>query len=319
MTTLGKSPVVSVVIPSYNRAHQLGRALRSVLAQTFQDWEVIVVDDASKDNSEEVVKALHDGRIRYLRHESNRGGSAARNTGIRAATGEYVGFLDSDDEWLPEKLAIQLEVFKTSDLEQLGVVTCPKFMVYDGRQKVRPPRRKRPFARGWVYKQLLRRHMVVPWGTSSLLVRRDALTEENLFDESLPHSQDWDFIFRLSRQWQIETVETPLILFHCHSGPSIGRSGKDVEAAEHIISKYHSELSAEPAILAQSYYRLAWRYFRAGNRAKCRQNLDNTLRYNRRHLGARLLQGLTLVPTNGLPKTYMSMKRMKQRLRWVKY
>ena len=312
------SPVVSVVIPTYNRAPQLGRALRSVLSQTFQDWEVIVVDDASKDNSEEVVNSFHDPRIRYLRHETNQGGSAARNTGIRAATGEYVGFLDSDDEWLPEKLAMQLAVFQTSDLEQLGVVTCPKYMVYDGRGKMRAPR-KRAYGRGWIYKQLLARHMVVPWGTSSLLVKREALTEANLFDESFPHSQDWDFIFRLSRHWQIETVETPLIVFHCHSGPSIGQSGKDLEAAERIISKYNQELTAEPAILAGAYYRLAWRYFRTGDPAKCRQNLGHTLRYNRWHLGARSLQGLTLLPIKGLPKTYLGVRRMKQRLRWLKY
>jgi glycosyltransferase involved in cell wall biosynthesis len=318
MTTPGNRPVVSVSVSTYNRAHLLGRALRSVLAQTFQDYEIIVVDDGSTDNTEEVVRSFGDARIQYLRHESNRGQSAAINTGIRAATGEYVAFLDDDDEWLPEKLAIQLETFKTSDLERLGVVSCPKLTVYDGRRKVRAPRKRR-FARGWVHKDLLARRMVVPWATCSLLVRRDALTEANLFDESLPHSKDWDFVFRLSRDWQIQAVETPLIRVHYHSGPSIGRSGKDLEAAERIIAKYHSEFLAEPAILAHSYYRLAWRYFRAGETAKCRQNLKNTLRYHRWHLGARLLQGLTLLPTNGLPKTYMGMKRMKQRLRWLKY
>lgn len=99
-----KIPTVSVVIPTYNRAHLVGRAIQSVLNQTYQDFEIIVVDDGSTDNTEEVVKSFNDPRIRYIRHDQNRGGSAARNTGIKMARGEYIAFQDSDDEWLPEKL-----------------------------------------------------------------------------------------------------------------------------------------------------------------------------------------------------------------------
>ena len=86
-----KTPTVSVIIPTYNRAHLVGRAIRSVLNQTFQDFEIIVVDDGSTDNTEEVVKGFNDPRIRYIRHEENRGGSAARNTGIRASGYNLLG------------------------------------------------------------------------------------------------------------------------------------------------------------------------------------------------------------------------------------
>ena len=110
----GKTPKVSVIIPTYNRAHLVGRAIRSVLNQTYQDFEIIVVDDGSTDNTEEVVKSFNDPRIRYIRHEKNRGGSAACNTGIRAARGEYIAFQDSDDEWLPEKLEKQMQVFENT-------------------------------------------------------------------------------------------------------------------------------------------------------------------------------------------------------------
>jgi len=98
-----KSVTVSVIIPTYNRAHLVGRAIRSVLNQTYQDFEIIVVDDCSTDNTEEIVKGFNDHRIRYMRHDRNRGGSAARNTGIKASQGKYIAFLDSDDEWLLKK------------------------------------------------------------------------------------------------------------------------------------------------------------------------------------------------------------------------
>ena len=109
-----KNPTVSIIIPTYNRAHLIGRAIQSVLNQTYQNFEIIVVDDGSTDNTEEMIKEFqkHDKRIKYIRHEKNRGGAAARNTGIKVARGEYIAFQDSDDEWLPEKLEKQMDVFQ---------------------------------------------------------------------------------------------------------------------------------------------------------------------------------------------------------------
>jgi len=97
------------------------RAIQSVLDQTYEDFELIVVDDGSTDNTEEVVKNFGNDKIRYIRHEENKGAAAARNTGIRAARGEYIGFQDSDDEWLPVKLEKQIKVFETAPPE-VGVV-----------------------------------------------------------------------------------------------------------------------------------------------------------------------------------------------------
>ena len=99
----------------FNRAAPVRRAIESVLAQTCQDFEIIVVDDGSTDGTAAAVETFADRRITLIRHEQNRGGSAARNTGIRASSAAYVAFLDSDDEWLPTKLERQLEVFERSD------------------------------------------------------------------------------------------------------------------------------------------------------------------------------------------------------------
>jgi len=100
-------PKVSVVVPAYNRERLILHALNSVLAQTFADFEILAVDDGSTDGTIQAIQSCTDPRIRCLRHEKNRGAAAARNTGIQAARGEYVAFLDSDDEWLPHKLERQ--------------------------------------------------------------------------------------------------------------------------------------------------------------------------------------------------------------------
>ena len=120
---MSSNPSVSVIIPTYKRAHLVTRAIDSVLNQTFSDVEVIVVDDGSPDNTEEVVRGVVDGRVRYIRHEVNRGLAAAgRNTGIAMARGYYIAFLDDDDEWRADKLEKQLEAIKSYDAVLCGAL-----------------------------------------------------------------------------------------------------------------------------------------------------------------------------------------------------
>ena len=109
---MADSPIVSVIIPTYNRAEVIERALDSVLAQTYQDYEIIVIDDASTDQTCAVVEAYDDPRIRLIRSHANGGAGAARNAGIVQAQGEYIAFLDSDDEWLAQKLAKQVSLME---------------------------------------------------------------------------------------------------------------------------------------------------------------------------------------------------------------
>src|SRR5690348_13147078 len=108
---------VSVIIPTHNRSDFLRNAITSVLNQTYQDFEIIVVDDGSTDNTSEVVANFSDERITFIRHDTNKGGSAARNTGILASKCDYIAFLDDDDEWLPDKLRKQMEILVASPPE----------------------------------------------------------------------------------------------------------------------------------------------------------------------------------------------------------
>lgn len=119
-------PKVSVIIAAYNRAHLIGRALRTVLEQTYNDFEVIIVDDASTDNTENVIKSFDDARIKYIRHDKNKGAAAAWNTGIRASKGEYIAFQDSDDEWAEDKLEKQMNAFRS--LRRKSAWYIPPFM-----------------------------------------------------------------------------------------------------------------------------------------------------------------------------------------------
>jgi glycosyltransferase involved in cell wall biosynthesis len=206
----GQTPLVSVIIPTYNRAELLPRALDSVLAQTFDDFELIVVDDASTDDTARIVQAYEDERISYHCQPENRGVSTARNRGLCEARGTYVAFLDSDDEWMPNKLARQIEyVGQCSD--QVGMVYTGAEMVHDLRRET-----YRPQHDGQIFDVLLERNVVYP--TSGVLMRRDATHHIGFFDWRMPANEDWDYWLRLARSFQIARLEDVLVRHYDVSG-----------------------------------------------------------------------------------------------------
>lgn len=183
------SPVFSVIVPVFNRAHLLGRALGSVLTQSFADFEIVVVDDGSRDDPQSVVQAIGDSRIRFVRQE-NRGGGAARNTGIDRARGKYIAFLDSDDRFLPHHLNAMKNLLDRNQ----GAAAYARMLVDRGNGNImlRPPRAIRPSEHMADY--LLRERGFVP--TITLAV--DAETARRVrYDERLPFAQDTDFAIRL--------------------------------------------------------------------------------------------------------------------------
>jgi glycosyltransferase involved in cell wall biosynthesis len=212
-------PKVSVVIPVFNRPVPVRRAIETVLAQTCQDFEIIVVDDGSTDATPACVAGLTDRRIMLIRHERNRGGSAARNTGIRASSAAYVAFLDSDDQWLPTKLEQQLGVFERSS-ERLGLVYTGAERVYaDGSVSRHVPRRQVDLSRA-----LLTDNVV---GEASVgMVRRSALVATGAFDESLPSCQDMDLWLRLCERAGADVV--PEVLVRVTKGNDSGRISANV-------------------------------------------------------------------------------------------
>ena len=266
------APAVSVVLPTYNRAAVLGRAIRSVLAQTYEDFELIVVDDASTDDTAEVIQSLGDPRLRYLRHEVNKGGAAARNTGIAAASGDFIAFQDSDDEWLPDKLARQVSCMEPVTAS-IGAVYCAMTR-REGEQMVRIPGPHIARCDGDLSSALLYENFI---GTPTLLVRRECLNRIGLFWPDLPRFQDWELVIRLARSYSIRFIAEPLVLAHNAAGNISSNPQAAVIALELILDRHRELFRQEPRALAIAYKSLGVYRCAAGATAKGRKDFVRSL------------------------------------------
>lgn len=242
-------PLVSVVIPTYNRAHCLGRAIRSVLSQTHRNLELIVADDASTDHTEAMVRAVPDSRVIYVRQETNQGASAARNLGLAHARGEYIAFQDSDDEWLLDKIEMQV-----ASLEEAGPDFGATFglkLIYgsDGRGgfgeglvHCKPPLSAKVRS-GDISEQLTVQNLISP---QTLLARTDVVHATGAFDTRLPCNNDWDFMLRMAQRTQVLYTQRPVVLAYI-SSDSISRDKKGAALAFMIIMKKQREMFARNA------------------------------------------------------------------------
>ena len=204
-----RAVTVSVILPTRNRARMLKRAVTSVLAQTYTDFELIIVSDGSSDETEAVVAGFGDQRLRFLKHAKARGASAARNTGLKVTHGKYIAFIDDDDEWTSNKLELQLPLLQASP-SNVGLVYSWMDYLQDGRVYST----RKPVLRGSVLSKILDRQGV---GTcATLMVKREVLDVVGGFDESLPRGNDGDFIRRVARHFQVDYV--PEVLCHVHTG-----------------------------------------------------------------------------------------------------
>lgn len=236
-------PKVSVVIPTYNRANLLKRAIKSVINQQFEDFELIVVDDASQDNTPEVVESIDDGRIRYIRLRENSGGPVARNIGIKKAKGEFIGLLDDDDEWLPNRLSTQLKKFENLSSE-FGVVYGGFY--YVSQQDGRILGKRLPRYRGDVYRYLLRENFI---GSPTLLIRRECFKKAGLFDRKLKSSQDWDMWLRIAKHYKFDYVNEIIAKYYVHGRQISFDMKKYIPGRERFIKK-HMDIWKDPRVLS---------------------------------------------------------------------
>ena len=254
---------VSAIITTHNRADLLPRAVQSVLAQTFADYEVIIVDDGSTDHTQEVVATLNQPKIRAFRHEVSRGQSAAINAGIERARGEYVALLDDDDEWLPSKLALQVAALDGAD-ENVAMVYGWYDYVDDRKGDVR--RGPRRLIEGEVYEELLALNMPAP--TSTYLVRTH-VARELRFDTNLTMANDLDFFTRLSSRRRVAVVPEVVMLMHEHHGDrsldATDSLDRQVGYLRQHVRKYADDLRSRPAALSRVSRHVAVAEMKRGN------------------------------------------------------
>ena len=194
---------VSVIIPTYNRARKVVRAVASVLYQTFRDYEIIVVDDGSTDGTLEALTPVRP-HIKYLSHPRNLGVSSARNTGIQASQSPFIAFLDSDDYWMPEKLAVQVDFFE----QHPEAVACQTEEIWIRKGRRVNPRKKHLKPSGNIFGPSLKLCLVSP---SAAMLRKSLLNEVGLFDTDLPACEDYDLWLRIACKHPIYLIDRPLL------------------------------------------------------------------------------------------------------------
>jgi len=248
------APLVSVIIPAHNRAHTIVRAVHSVLSQTCRDIEVIVVDDASTDNTLSVVEAIGDPRVRAVRLERNQGAAGARNRGIDEATGTYVAFQDSDDEWLFDNLRLQVDAI-TSAGPEVGAVYGGRVVygrdgagVYGARHVKFVPGPADNTDAANLTTELMRRNFITP---QALMARRAILRQIGGFDGLLRCNEDWDLALRLSAVTRLLYVDQPVVFCHV-SDDSISRNRRrDLASRIRILGKLSCDGAVQREIQAR--------------------------------------------------------------------
>lgn len=238
-------PLISVILPTFNRAHSLPGAMGSVLTQSFQDLELIVVDDASTQDIAALVQQIDDPRVRLVRRPVNGGAAAARNSGIDEARGAFIAFQDSDDLWLPGKLAAQLTMLGELGPE-IGVVTGPK--IYCGRDErtrygpgrvsVTPAPKGRLPAVGDQVGPLLDENRL---SVQCALLRAGCMPPGPWFDERARANEDWEFAVRLAQRTRIFEHTDPVVLGFV-SGDSISMNPRRQMLGELLIAKNNKQL-----------------------------------------------------------------------------
>ena len=259
--------MLTAVVPTYNRARMLGRALRSVLSQTYESFEVIVVDDGSIDETESVVRDFQDPRVRYVRHETNAGVSVARNTGVRMAKARWVVFLDSDDEMLPTLLE-QVNQAVEQATEDVGFLWCGLQRIREhegGRETVRQEVWNPVFgSREEAYRCFLKnRHF---GSCSGFGVKVSAYWAVGGFDEGLAQVEDVDLLLRLVRRYDFTVVEDVLINYHLHKGAKVSRaSAARARGYAAVMEKYRADIMGDREA-AHDFYTRIWRcYYGSGH------------------------------------------------------
>jgi glycosyltransferase involved in cell wall biosynthesis len=277
---MARQSTVSVLMPSFNYERYLPLAVNSVLAQTFSDLELIIVDDCSSDGSRAIAEnyARVDDRVRTVFHTVNRGLAATRNTALAASSGKFIALCDADDIWLPEKLEHQLDAFRGR--EELGLVHSDALIMdakgcLSGQQFSRLFHRKNQRTSGDLFDELCRRNFIcVP----SVVLRREAILYAGGFEERLRSLEDWVCWTKVSRNYQFEYIDAALVHYRMHSASlshnSEGMARNRIIALDLLLESL-SDIAPKP--LSRLYYSLGMSHLELGELRAALVAFDNSL------------------------------------------
>jgi glycosyltransferase involved in cell wall biosynthesis len=258
---------ISVVVPTYNRARTIKRCVNSLLKQSLPPDEIIIVDDGSTDNTSSEVANIGDRRVKYLKLAKNAGAQAARNAGIKKASGQFIGFLDSDDEWLPDKLKLQV-----TELAKRGedvIVHCPAWKhIEESNERVLfniPP------LDGDAYQALL----AAPGPLfPSMLAKRESFFKIGLLDENVPSYQEWDTSIGLAKHFPFAFIDQPLVIYHIHTGEMISKDKlREAKGWQYVVDKHQDEILSNlgKTGLASHYHQIGMFYSEAGKHRQAKE------------------------------------------------
>jgi glycosyltransferase involved in cell wall biosynthesis len=258
---------VSVIIPAYNSIIFLPEAVESVLAQTFTDFEILIIDDGSSDGTEEWASKVSDPRLKLIRQE-NQGASVARNTGIAYSKGSYIAFLDADDVWRPTKLEQQVRVLDTN--QDIGLVHT--FVTYINEQGEYLFDAGRHHKAGNVWKEMLAREDLIFCG-STPMVRRQCFETCGVFNPALKGCEDWECWTRIAAQYSFQVLEEPLVSYRQHSHSTTKNLDLMLFHMSCVIEQAFKPVPAHLQYLkrrshARTSFYLAERSYEAGNHGK---------------------------------------------------
>ena len=274
-------PLVSVILPTYNCAAFLPHSIGSILAQTYNSYEIIVVDDGSTDNTKEVLYPFMQ-RIKYILLEQNKGLPTARNIGILSAQGKYIAFIDADDLWLPEKLQTDIEYFETHP--EVSMVYS-KHLNIDQNGRMLDEASQKRLPSGNIFTQLFSEQNFII--TSSVVVRKEIFETTGLFYEQLSNCQDWDMWLRIAFYFKVGGINTPLVKYR-HNPHSLSKNRNNVlKYQKMVIDKIYSNFKdKENGIneklykkrLASHYAKVGRYYLRMGDKNRANENFGLSLK-----------------------------------------
>ncbi len=308
-----QAPKVSVIIPTYNRASYLKEAVQSVLDQTYRNFELIIVDDGSTDNTEEVVASFTDDRIRYIKKNNEGHAGKTRNVGLENARGEYIAFLDDDDVWLPEKLELQIKTMMEHPEFKASYTLYS--IVGTGEQRKIHMHPKQNLQQGNIFNDLIKYGAIVC--TPSICLHKDVIKKVGKFAEipELRSGQDYDLWLRIAHVFDFICIPRELVIVRFHSG-SVSETyltTKFLTIYDRVIKDSNAPKGLKRKFLSNAYF-IEGEVSLLQNDSRFRESFLKSLTINPFTLRSYLVIPLLIMPVNLAKKTYIQLKYLQRKI-----